>query len=81
MSKTTRKLGKPTMTIKSTIDAHPKPTEEQVRQQRWLNQVAQVLYKGRHYVNLNDKERTQLHVLLKDSESAGYERLRQKGLV
>ena len=64
MSKTTKKLGKPTLHSTSSLTAVSKPSENQLKTERYLNLVAQRLFKGRHYFKLTEKEKTFLHEVL-----------------
>ena len=64
MSKTTKKLGKPTLHIKSSIDVILRPSEQQLKTERYLNLIAQRMFKGRHYFTLEEKEKSFLHEVL-----------------
>jgi len=64
MSKTTKKLGKPTLHSTSSLTAVSRPSDAQLKTERYLNLVAQRMFKGRHYFTLKDKEKTFLHEVL-----------------
>lgn len=64
MSKTTKKLGKPTLHLKNALTANTKPSKEAVQQQRYLNQVSQRLFKGAQYFSLTEKQRSFIHEVL-----------------
>ena len=64
MSKTTKKLGKPTLHSTSSLTAISRPSENQLKTERYLNLVAQHLFKGRHYFKLGEREKIFLHEVL-----------------